>query len=139
MEKPIGNTRRLVTDSREATLITIRQFCYPYRAVTQEDIASDLHISRTQLTTRLNRGFTAGEVLELSELTGANPIGLLVLWGFVTNEQVSGYAKKQHTPEQGVDIRLADAYASKITTAAVKLSNVLRGLDPDADHFDEPF
>jgi len=63
----------------------------------------------------------------------------LVLWGFVTNEQVIGYAKKQRTPEQGVDIRLADAYASKISTAAVKLSNVLRGLDPDADHFDEPF
>ena len=139
MEKHTGNTRRLVEDSREITLLYIRQFCYPYRSVTQEDIASDLHISRAQLINRLRSGFTAGEVIELAEVTDSDPVSHLVSFGFITEEQVSGYAKKQRTPEQGVDIRLADAYASKITTAAVKLSNVLRGLDPDADHFDEPF
>ncbi|MDK8815634.1 hypothetical protein QP970_09750 [Corynebacterium sp. MSK073] len=139
MEKHVGNSRRLVNGSREVTLLHIRQFCYPYRAVTQEDIASDLHISRAQLINRLRSGFTAGEVIELAEVTESDPVSHLVSFGFITEEQVSGYAKRKRTPEQGVDIRLADAYASKITTAAVKLSNVLRGLDPDADHFDEPF
>lgn len=82
------NLRRLVNNSRQDTLTTIKVYCYGGRYNNQNDLVNDLRITRTSVNTRLARGFTAGEVIELGQATDTNPVLLLEKFGFITSEQV---------------------------------------------------